>query len=199
MLLADCHILFLLNECVFGVFGQYFASGGLQFTNDDLSWHYLVDEISHGHLDDLDTAQDMTPSDTIDDKLVNLLGSALEETPIVLAVVVRLVLSIWSTLLATNSWIIRFFTIIFLVQGAQHADDTLEEEQDVVEAVDFEFLEEGASKVLLILELLHEDAVRINLLQVLNNTDLLALIDLLIVFKKLLDNLFEHALLSSVF
>ena len=65
--------------------------------------------------------------------------------------------------------------------------------------MDFEFLEEGASKVLLILELLHEDAVRINLLQVLDDTDLLALIDLLVVFKKLLDDLLEHALLGCIF
>ena len=199
MLLTDCHVLFLLNERVFRVFGQHFARGCLQFTDDDLSWHDFVDKIPHGHLDDLDTAQDMTPSYTIDYKLVNFLGSALEETPIVLAIVVRLVLSIWSTLLATNSWIIRFFSFIFLIQGTQHANDAFEEEQDVVEAMDFEFFKEGASKMLLILELLHEDAVRINLLQVLDDTDLFALIDLLIVFKKLLDNLFEHALLSCVF
>lgn len=128
LLLTDCHILFLFNECVFGVFGQHFASGGLQFTNHYLSWHYFVDEIPHGHLDDLNTAQDMTPSDTIDYKLVNLFGTALEETPIILAVVVRLVFSIWATLLATNSWIIGLFTIIFLVKGAQHANDTFEEE-----------------------------------------------------------------------
>ena len=65
--------------------------------------------------------------------------------------------------------------------------------------MDFEFFEEGASKVLLIVELFHEVAVRINLLQVLDDADLLALIYLLVVFKKLLDDLFEHALLGSVF
>ena len=65
--------------------------------------------------------------------------------------------------------------------------------------MDLELLEEGASKVLLIMELLHEGAVRVNLLQVLDNTDLLALIDLLVVFKKLLDDFLEHALLGSVF
>ena len=161
--------------------------------------HNFVDEVPHGHLDDLDTAQDMTPSDTIDDKLVNLLGSALEEASIVLAIVVRLVFAIGASLLATNSRIIGFFTVIFLVQGAQHTDHTLEEEQDVVEAMDFELLEEGASKVLLIVELFHEVAVGINLLQVLDDADLLALIDLLVVFKKLLDDLLEHALLGCVF
>ena len=65
--------------------------------------------------------------------------------------------------------------------------------------MDFEFFEEGASKVLLIVELFHEVAIRINLLQVLDDADLLALIYLLVVFKKLLDDLFEHALLGSVF
>ena len=53
--------------------------------------------------------------------------------------------------------------------------------------------------MLLIVELFHEVAVGINLLQVLDNTDLLTLINLLVVFKKLLDDLFEHALLGSVF
>ena len=106
----------------------------------------------------------MTPSDAIDDKLVNLLGTALKETPIILAVVVRLVFAVWATLLATNSWIIGLFTIIFLVNCAEHANDTFEEEQDVVEAVDFELLEEGASEMFLVLELLHENAIRIYLL-----------------------------------
>ena len=141
----------------------------------------------------------MTPSDAIDDKLVNLLCSALEEASIVLAIVVRLILAIGSTLLATNSRIIRFFTIIFFVQSAKHADHTLEQKQDVIEAMDFELFEESASKVLLIVELFHEVAVRINLLQVLDDADLLALIDLLVVLKKLLDNLLEHALLGGVF
>ena len=53
--------------------------------------------------------------------------------------------------------------------------------------------------MLLIVELFHEVAVRINLLQVLDDADLFALIDLLVVFKKLLDDLLEHALLGCVF
>ena len=65
--------------------------------------------------------------------------------------------------------------------------------------MDFEFFKEGASKMLLIVELLHEGAVGVDLLQVLDDANFFALIDLLVVLKKFLDNLFKHALLGSVF
>jgi len=65
--------------------------------------------------------------------------------------------------------------------------------------VDFELLKEGASEVFLVMELLHENTIRIYLFQVLDDADFLPLIDLLVVLEKLLDNFFKHALLGSVF
>lgn len=65
--------------------------------------------------------------------------------------------------------------------------------------MDFELLKEGASEVFLVMELLHENTIRIYLFQVLDDADFLPLIDLLVVLEKLLDNFFKHALLGSVF
>ena len=65
--------------------------------------------------------------------------------------------------------------------------------------MDFDLLKEGASEVFLVMELLHENTIRIYLFQVLDDADFLPLIDLLVVLEKLLDNFFKHALLGSVF
>ena len=89
--------------------------------------------------------------------------------------------------------------IVILVHRGEQPDDALEQQQDVVEAVNFELFEERPAQIPLILELLHEGALLVDALQVFNDADLFSRINLLIELKKFLDDLFEHALLSSVF
>ena len=64
--------------------------------------------------------------------------------------------------------------------------------------MDFEFFEKCPPQVPLLLELMHERAVLIDALKLLDNADFFASVDLLIILDQLGDNLLKHALLGGV-
>ena len=70
---------------------KYLTCGGLELAHDDFCRHNLVDQITHRHLYDFNTAQNMTPADAVNDKLVNFLAASFQETSVVLTVVVIIV------------------------------------------------------------------------------------------------------------
>ena len=65
--------------------------------------------------------------------------------------------------------------------------------------MDLELFEERTTQVSLILELLHENALLIEALQILNNADLFSRVDFFIILEKFLHNFLKHALLRCVF
>ena len=69
----------------------------------------------------------MAPADAADDELINLLRTTLQETPIVLTVVVRLLLGVGATDLATLSKInIGIFAlVVVLIKRGKHANNAL--------------------------------------------------------------------------
>ena len=141
----------------------------------------------------------MTPPDAVNDKLVDFFRPALQEPAIVLAVVVSLVFSIASFALTLSLIDVCIFTLVVIfVQSGEQSDHALKQEQDVVKAVNLEFLEEGPSQILLIFEFLHEDAFLVDTFEVFHDTDLLSTVYFFIVFEQFLDDFFEHALLGSV-
>ena len=64
--------------------------------------------------------------------------------------------------------------------------------------MDLEFCEEGPSQVPLVFELVHEFLVLLESLQVLNDFDLFATIDSLVVVEEFVDNLLEMLLLCQL-
>ena len=142
----------------------------------------------------------MTPADTVDHELVDFLSSALQEPAVVLTVIVRLVLRSCTLLLLASFLVdVGVFTLVVVtVDGGQHADHRLKQEQDVVEAMDLELFEESPSQVLLVAELLDEGALLVNALQIFHHADLLPAVDLLVVIQQLVHDLFEHALLRCI-
>ena len=140
----------------------------------------------------------MTPTDTVDYELVNFLSASLQEASVVLAVVVV----VGITLLSLSSPLIDvgvFTFVVILVQRSQETNDAFKEEQDEVETVNLELLKVGSSEVPLILELGHEIRLLIKPLYVLDDADLLARVDRLVVLKQLLNKFLEDALLRGVF
>ena len=141
----------------------------------------------------------MAPSDAVDDKLVNFLLTTLKEPLVVLRVIV--VITILPLLLfgfSFGSGGVRVL-IFFFVQSCQQSDDRFEQEQDVVVAMDLEFLKEGSSEVSLVRKFLHERAPLVNLLEIINHADLLATVHLLVVLEQLVDDLIERALTIELF
>ena len=88
--------------------------------------------------------------------------------------------------------------VVVLVERGEQADHALEQQQDVVEGVDFELLEEGTPHVPLMRELLEEWALLVQALKVLDHADLLSTIHLLVILEQLLHNTLKDGLLGRV-
>lgn len=142
----------------------------------------------------------MAPADAINDEQVNLFGSCLKEAAIVLTVVVGLVICVPSLLLFAGSLLnVGVLPLVLVhVESSQHSNDRLKEEQHVIEAVDFELLEEGPPQVFLVGKLLDEGTFLVDALKVFDDADFFATVDLFIVLKQFVHDLFEHALLCGV-
>jgi hypothetical protein len=199
-LFSNSDILFALHESILGVLSENLACGCFELSDNDFCGHYLINQVPHRHLNDLDASQNVGPANAVDHELIDLLCTTFKESSIVLAVVVGLVFLVSTfhlfALAHFNIGILSF--VLVLIQCGQQPDHTLEQEQDVVETMDFEFFEKGSSQVLLICVLLDKGTFLIESFQVFNNTDLFTVVDLFIVFEKFGDNFLKYALLLSV-
>ena len=124
-LLAHRHVLFALHESVLGVLGQDFACRCFELADDNFGGHNLVDQVAHGHLDDLDAPEDVAPADAADHKLIDLLRSALKEAPIVLGVI-RLIVLV-STLLSFALQVLIIGLIIILAKCRKQSNNAFKE------------------------------------------------------------------------
>ena len=129
----------------------------------------------------------MRPSNAIDDELVNLLCSLLKETAIIPAIVgcllVNFAVFVFLLLCLCISLLLLLLLLDIHVHGREQSNHALKQQQDEVERVYLEFFEEAASQQPLVLELHHEGTLHVDTLQILHQADLLARVDLLVVFK----------------
>ena len=113
----------------------------------------------------------------------------LQESPIVLAVVVR------------RGFIFNSILFLSLVctlcgQCSLNADARLKQEQNKVEAVNFVFFEVSATQMPLVHILLHEIVLHVHTLQEFNRWNLFSLVDFLVIHEESGDNLLKLALVG---
>ena len=133
----------------------------------------------------------MGPANTVHYELVDLLLTVLKEASIVFTVEVLFLLGPALLLCLTFSEPVFIILLYVFIDRGQDSNHTLEEEKDVVEAVDFKLFEECTSQIPLVLVPMHELAVRIQPSQVFYYRDFFATIDLLVVLNELANNSIE--------
>ena len=122
----------------------------------------------------------MVPSNAIYNELINFLLSVFDKSSIIFAVILHLFIS----LQAWASIFLRFISV-YCCDDSHH---TFEQQEHIVERVNFELLKKCSFNVSLHLISFGEFAIHIDFFEVVDHTDLFTIVYLFVILEKLGDD-----------